>query len=147
MVNKPVIPENITVHLGSPTEASKNVTVTFPEYIKNVASNEIYPTWPDASVRANILAEISFALNRVYNEWYTSQGYNFDITSLSAYDQKFVENRSFFESISVIVDDIFNNYIVRGKQVQPLFAQYCSGTGSSTCSGLSQWGSVTLANQ
>ena len=145
-VKTPTVPTEITVHIGSPEEAGKTITVPFPEYIKNVASNEIYPSWPLDAIKANILAQISFALNRVYNEWYPSQGYNFDITSSPAYDQTFKEDSQFFENISQIVDDIFNNYIVKGDQVQPLFATYCDGI-NTTCDGLSQWGSVELARQ
>lgn len=145
-IRSPIIPTYIVVHLGAPDEAAKNVTVPFPEYIKNVASGEIYPNWPLDSIKANVLAQISFALNRVYNEWYRSQGYNFDITSSSLYDQSFVENRQFFERISQVVDDLFNDYIVKDEQVQPLFAQYCDGR-VTTCDGLSQWGTVSLANQ
>ena len=145
-VRTPVVPTEITVHIGSPEEAGKTITVPFPEYIKNVASNEIYPSWPADAIKANILAQISFALNRVYNEWYPSLGYNFDITSSPAYDQTFKEDSQFFENISQIVDDIFNNYIVKGDQVQPLFAAYCDGI-NTTCDGLSQWGSVELARQ
>lgn len=140
----PVIPQNITVHLGTPDSNAQNVTVNFIDYIKNVASSEIYPTWPEASLRANIYAIISFALNRVYTEWYRSRGYNFDITNSTAYDQAFVPNREIFENISLITDEIFNNYIVRQGEVQPLFAQFCNGT-TSLCDGLSQWGSVDLA--
>lgn len=145
-VRTPVVPTGITVHIGPPEEAGKNITVPFPEYIKNVASNEIYPSWPLDAIKANVLAQISFALNRIYNEWYPSQGYNFDITSSPAYDQTFNEDSQFFENISQIVDDIFNNYIVKGDQVQPLFAAYCDGI-NTTCDGLSQWGSVELARQ
>ena len=146
MIRVPVIPTYIVVHLGEPDEAAKNVTVTFSEYIKNVATGEIYPNWPLDSIKANVLAQISFALNRVYNEWYRSQGYNFDITSSPKYDQSFVENRQFFERISQVVDDLFNDYIVKEGQVQPLFAQYCDGRVTK-CEGLSQWGTVSLANQ
>ena len=145
-VKTPIVPTEITVHIGSPEEAGKTITVPFPEYIKNVASNEIYPSWPADAIKANILAQISFALNRIYNEWYPSQGYNFDITSSPAYDQTFNEDSQFFENISQIVDDIFNNYIVKDDQVQPLFAAYCDGI-NTTCDGLSQWGSVELARQ
>ena len=145
-VRYPVIPTEIVVHLGKPNEAAKNITVPFIEYIKNVASSEIYPSWPLNAIKANVLAQISFALNRIYNEWYPSQGYNFDITSSPAYDQAFYEDRPFFETISQVVDEIFNNYIVKGNQVQPLFAQYCDGK-NTTCSGLSQWGTVDLAKQ
>lgn len=146
MYRLPIIPEEIVVHLGVPSSNARNIRVRFIEYIKNVASGELYPNWPEEALKANIYAIISFALNRIYNEWYRSRGYNFDITSSSQYDQSFAENRQFFERIYVIVDEIFNDYIVRNGQVQPLFAQYCDGK-NSTCSGLSQWGSVTLANQ
>ena len=145
-IRSPIVPTEIVVHLGEPDEAAKNITVSFQEYIKNVASGEIYPNWPLDSVKANILAQISFALNRVYNEWYRSKGYDFDITSSPVYDQSFAENRQFFERVSQVVDDIFNNYIVKNGQVQPLFAQYCDGK-TTTCDGLSQWGTVTLAEQ
>ena len=146
LTRTPTVPKEITVHLGAPDSAAKNITVSFPEYIKNVASNEIYPSWPTDAIKANVLAQISYALNRVYNEWYPSQGYNFDITSIPAYDQTFKEDSQFFETISQIVDDIFNNYIVKENQVQPLFATYCDGV-NTTCEGLSQWGSVNLAKQ
>ena len=142
--NFPVIPETITVHLGSPSAYAQNVTVPFADYIKNVASSEIYPTWPENAIRANILAQISFALNRVYTEYYRSRGYDFDITNSTAVDQSFVYGRDIFENISQIVDDIFNDYIRRQGAVEPLFAQYCNGT-TVTCEGLSQWGTVPLA--
>lgn len=145
-IRNPTIPTEITVHLGAPDEAAPNITVPFQEYIKNVASSEIYPNWPLDAIKANVLAQISFALNRVYNEWYPSQGYNFDITNSPVYDQTFTENGQFYESISQVVDDLFNNYIVRDGQVQPLFAQYCDGK-NTVCEGLSQWGSVNLALQ
>ena len=145
-IDRPVIPETITVHLGAPDQAAENVTIPFAEYIKNVASSEIYPTWPEAAIRANILAQISFALNRIYTEHYPSQGYDFDITNNTQYDQNFVRNRDIFENISQIVDDIFNDYVVRQGSIEPLFTQYCNGT-TSTCDGLSQWGTVDLADQ
>ena len=141
----PVIPEYITVHLGAPDAPAQNVTVPFTDYIKNVASSEIYPTWPESALRANILAQISFALNRIYTEYYPSRGYDFDITNSTAMDQSFVYGRDIFENISRIVDEIFNNYIRRGNNIEPLFAVYCNGT-TVTCEGLSQWGSVELAN-
>lgn len=143
---QPVIPESITVHLGAPSSNAPNVTVSFIDYIKNVASSEIYPTWPEAALRANILAQISFALNRVYTEWYRSQGYDFDITNSTRFDQKFIAGRDYFENVSRIVDEIFNNYVVRQGNVQPYFTQYCDGR-QTTCNGLSQWGSVALAEQ
>lgn len=142
----PFIPTEITVHLGAPDSAAENVTVPFVEYIKNVASGEIYPTWPDASLRANIYAIISFALNRYYTEWYPSRNYNFDITSVTAFDQSYAQNREVFENISNIVDEIFNSYVVESGEVQPFFTQFCNGT-TSVCDGLSQWGTVDLANR
>ena len=142
----PVIPENITVHLGAPTSQAQNVTVPFADYIKNVASSEIYPTWPENALRANIYAIISFVLNRVYTEWYPSRGYDFDITNTTQFDQAVVPDREIFENISQIVDEIFNDYVIRQGNVQPLFTTFCNGT-TSTCSGLSQWGTVNLAEQ
>lgn len=141
----PVIPQNITVHLGPPDSPAENVTVNFVDYIKNVASSEIYPTWPEAALRANIYAIISYALNRIYTEWYPSRGYDFDITNSTAVDQAFVPNREIYENISRIVDEIFNNYVVKQGSVEPFFTQFCNGT-TSTCPGLSQWGTVSLAN-
>lgn len=142
----PYIPETITVHLGLPDQPAENVTVNFSDYIKNVASSEIYPTWPESAIRANIYAQISYALNRVYTEWYRSKGYDFDITNTTQYDQYFVKDREVFKNISRIVDEIFNNYVVREGSVSPLFTAYCNGT-TSRCDGLSQWGTVTLAEQ
>ncbi len=141
-----VIPDPITVHLGSPASSASNVQVAFPDYIKNVASSEIYPTWPEASLRANIYAIITFALNRVFTEWYRSQGYNFDITNSTAYDQRFVYGRTIYESVSRIVDEIFNEYVRRQGQNAPYFTSFCNGT-TTTCAGLSQWGTVSLANR
>lgn len=143
----PQIPAYIVVHLGAPDDPSApNVTVSFLDYIKNVASSEIYPTWPENAIRANIYAQVSYALNRIYTEWYRSRGYNFDITNDTRYDQAFVPDREIFDNISQIVDEIFNDYLVRPGSVEPLFAQYCSGT-TVTCDGLSQWGTVPLAEQ
>lgn len=142
----PTIPETITVHLGTPDSAARNVTLTFPDYIKNVASSEIYPTWPEAALRANIYAQISFALNRYFTEWYRSRGYDFDITNSTQYDQAFVYGREVFDNISRIVDEVFNNYVVRQGNIEPLFTQFCNGT-TVTCEGLSQWGTVPLANR
>ncbi len=145
-VAKPVVvPENITVHLGSPDSNAENVTVPFIYYIKNVASSEIYPTWPESALRSNILAQITLALNRIYTEWYPSQGFNFDITSSTAYDQNFINGRAIFDSISVLVDEIFTNYVARAGTIAPVFTQYCDGYIAS-CEGLSQWGTVELAN-
>lgn len=147
MPENPVIPEFIIVHLGAPSDNSvENITVSFPDYIKNVASSEIFPTWNEEAIRANIYAQISYALNRVYTEYYRSQGYNFDITNTTALDQSFVRGRNIFENISQIVDEIFDSYIRRRGFVEPLFAQYCNGT-TTTCDGLSQWGSESLANE
>ena len=145
-VRLPVVPTNITVHLGEPDQAAQDITIPFTDYISNVAASELYPTWPRASLEANIYAIISFALNRVYNEWYRSKGYNFDITSSPTYDQTYTLNRSTYENIDDIVNDIFDNYVVKGSQVQPYFTRYCDGR-KTTCDGLSQWGSVGLANQ
>ncbi|MDO4830396.1 MAG: peptidoglycan-binding protein [Clostridia bacterium] len=144
--NPVIIPSTITVHLGRPDEAAENVTVPFTEYIKNVASNEIYPTWPENAIIANILAQISFALNKVYTEYYRSRGYDFDITNNTVIDQAFVPDSETFDNISRIVDRIFNNYIVRSGSIVPLYAQFCDGVNTQ-CSGLSQWGTVTLAEQ
>ena len=144
--NIPFIPESITVHLGPPDSAAQNVTVPFIDYITNVASSEIYPTWPEEAIRANIYAQISFALNRIYTEFYRSRGYDFDITNSTAFDQSFVKDRDYFENISQIVADIFNSYVVRQGFVEPLFTQYCDGVRVQ-CGGLSQWGTVELANQ
>ena len=141
----PVIPEYITVHLGAPGDSTApNVRVPFVDYVKNVASSEIYPTWPESALRANMYSQISFALNRIYSEWYPSRGYPFDITSDTAYDQKYIQGRDIYESVSRIADEIFNDYIVRSGNIQPLFAQYCDGI-RVRCDGLSQWGSVNLA--
>ncbi|MBO7161637.1 MAG: peptidoglycan-binding protein [Clostridia bacterium] len=145
-IRYPTVPETITVHLGTPNSGAENVTVPFIDYIKNVASSEIYPTWPDPSLRANIIAQVSLALNRIYTEWYRSQGYNFDITSSTAYDQAFVLDRGIFDNISDIVDELFTNYLARDGFVQPLFTEYCDGS-SVTCAGMSQWGTVTLARR
>ncbi len=142
----PFIPETITVHLGRPESAARNVTVPFPDYIKNVASSEIYPTWPENAIRANMYAQISYALNRVYTEWYRAQGYDFDITNSTAFDQAYVHDRDIFDNISRIADELFSDYLVRPGSVEPLFAQYCNGT-TVTCNGLSQWGTVPLAEE
>ena len=142
----PFVPKNITVHLGPPSSDAQNVTVPFIDYVKNVASSEIYPTWEPAALRANILAIVSFALNRVYTEFYRSRGYPFDITSSTAYDQYFVNGRSYFDNVSRIVDELFNDYLRRPGFVEPLAAKFCNGT-TVTCAGLSQWGSQELAQQ
>ncbi len=141
-----VIPNPITVHLGTPDAAASNVQVSFPDYVKNVASSEIYPTWPENALRANIYAIITFALNRVYTEWYRAKGYSFDITNSTAYDQAFIYGRPIYDSISRIVDEIFNEYVRRQGQHAPYFTSFCNGT-TTTCRGMSQWGTVTLAGQ
>lgn len=140
----PFVPQNITVHLGTPTSDAANVTVSFADYVKNVASSEIYPTWEESALRANILAITSYALNRIYTEYYRSRGYDFDITNSTAFDQAFVNGRSIFENISRLVDDLFNDYLRRPEFVEPLAAKFCNGT-TVTCEGLSQWGSQNLA--
>ena len=142
----PTIPEFITVHLGAPDSNAQNVTVPFIDYIKNVASSEIYPTWPESSLRANIYAQISFALNKIYTEFYRSRGYNFDITNTTQFDQAFVPGRNIFGDINRIVDEIFDSYLRREGFIEPLAAAFCNGT-TVTCEGLSQWGTVNLANQ
>ena len=142
----PFVPENITVHLAGPNTPAANVTVPFVDYVKNVASSEIYPTWEESALRANILAIVSFALNRVYTEYYRSRGYDFDITNSTAIDQAYVHGRSIFENISRIVDQLFNDYLRRPGFVEPLASKFCNGT-TVTCEGLSQWGSQNLARQ
>ena len=142
----PFVPQQITVHLGSPSSNAANVTVPFIDYVKNVASSEIYPTWDEDALRANILAIVSFALNRVYTEFYRSRGYDFDITNSTAYDQYFVNGRSIFQNVGRIVDEFFNDYLRRPGFVEPLAAKFCNGT-TVTCEGLSQWGSQNLALQ
>lgn len=140
------IPEFITVHLGAPSSSAQNVRVPFIDYIKNVASSEIYPTWPENAIRANVYAQITYALNRVFTEYYRSRGYDFDITNNTAFDQFFVPNRNIFDTVADIVDEIFNSFIQRQGTVGPIFSAYCNGT-TVTCEGLSQWGTVPLANR
>lgn len=142
----PVIPDYITVHLGSPSSNARNVRIPFTDYIKNVASSELYPSWPEEALRANIYAQISFALNRIFTEYYRSRGYNFDITNSTSYDQAYIDGRDIYSNISRIVDELFNDYVTKGNQIQPYFTEYCDGR-NITCQGLSQWGSVTLANR
>lgn len=140
------VPITITVHLGNPDEEAENVTVSYLDYIKNVGSSELYPTWPEEALRANLHAITSVAMNRVYTEWYRSRGYNFDITNSTRYDQAFVYNRGIFDSISVLADEIFTQYIVRDDEELPLFAQFCDGR-LTQCEGMAQWGSVELADE
>ena len=146
VLNEVVIPEFIVVHDGLPNDPSApDYYIRFTDYIKNVASSEIYPTWPEETIKANVLAIISFTLNRVYSEWYRNMGYNFTITSSTAYDHKWINNRNIFDTISVIVDEIFANYISRPGIKQPILTQYCDGR-RTTCSGMSQWGSKDLGD-
>ncbi|MBO5101196.1 MAG: peptidoglycan-binding protein [Clostridia bacterium] len=146
MAFEPIIPEEIVIHLGSPDSDAMNVTESFASYIKNVASSEIYPTWPEQALRANILAQISVALNRFYTGFYRNRGYNFDITNSPAYDQTYVYQREIYSNISQLVDEIFNSYIRRDGNIEPLFAEFCDGVEVS-CNGLEQWGSVRLAEE
>ncbi len=143
---KVVIPETITVHLGSPYEEAQNVTIPYIEYLKNVIASEIYPTWPEAALVANFYAQNSIALNRIYTQWYRSQGYDFQITNTTAFDQAFFYDRSTFEETDRIVDRLFKNYISRYNSVEPLFTSYCDGR-QTMCEGLSQWGSLNLARE
>lgn len=140
-----IIPEYITVHLGNPDEEAENITVPYINYIKNVASSELYPTWPEEALRANIYAIVSFTLNKVVLEWYRSRGYDFDITNSTLLDQAYVKNRGIYDNISSITDEIFNHYVVKGEQVIPFSTKYCDGR-ISQCDGLSQWATVDLAN-
>ena len=145
---KPVVPEFITVHQGSPNDNSApNYKVLYKDYIKNVASCEIYSTWPESTIRANVFCIISFTLNRIYTEWYRGKGKNFDITSSTAYDHAFNYGRNIYDSISAIVDEIFSTYIRRFGRKQPLLTQYCDGKNVTCPQWLSQWGSKYLGDQ
>ena len=146
VLDRVIIPKNITVHLGKPAASARNVTVSFRKYIANVASSEVYPTWPEAALRANIHCQISLALNRIYTEWYPSKGYSFNITNSTSYDQYYVHGRTVFDVMVRLTDDIFNTYIRKTGTVNPYYAEYCDGK-SVTCPGLKQWGTLTLANQ
>ncbi|MBQ4090686.1 MAG: peptidoglycan-binding protein [Clostridia bacterium] len=146
MPTTPIIPEFITVHLGPPDSDAQNITLPFADYIANVASSEVYPTWPESALRANVYAQMSFALNRIYTEYYRSRGYDFDITNSIAIDQSFVNGRDIFENVQNITRELLGDYIVRRGSVEPLYAAYCDGI-EVTCNGLSQWGSLDLANQ
>ena len=144
---EPVIPEFVVVHDGRPDDASAaNYWVRFKDYIKNVACSEIYSTWRTEAIKANVLAIISFTLNRVYTEWYRGKGYDFTVTSSTAFDQSYSHNRTIFEEIGVVVDDLFTTYITKEGISQPLFTQYCDGRRTQ-CGGLSQWGSQALGEQ
>lgn len=147
VLSRVVIPETVVVHDGLPNDSSApNYYVPYRDYIKNVASSEIYATWPEQTIYANVLAIMSFTLNRVFTEWYRNQGRNFTITSSTAYDQKWMRGRNIFSNISYLVDTIFNNYLSRPGVRQPIFTSYCNGT-TVTCNGLSQWGSKYLGDQ
>ncbi|MGL4451278.1 MAG: peptidoglycan-binding protein [Sarcina sp.] len=145
---EPVVPQYIVVHDGMPSDSSApNYTMNYKDYIKNVASSEIFSTWPDATIRANVYCIVSFTLNRIYTEWYRGKGKNFDITNVTAYDQAFVYGRTIYDSISNVVDELFTTFAKRYSQKQPLLTQYCNGT-TSTCPGwLTQWGSKYLGDQ
>lgn len=146
VLSRVVIPEYIIVHDGVPSDSSApNYYVTYKDYIKNVACCEIYATWPESCIYANILAIMSFTLNRVYTEWYRNQGYNFTITSSTAYDQKWIYGRNIYENIDYLVDSVFNNFLSRPGVRQPLLTTYCDGN-RTTCDGLSQWGSKFLGD-
>ncbi|MCH5255863.1 MAG: peptidoglycan-binding protein [Lachnospiraceae bacterium] len=147
VLSRVVIPEYVVVHDGVPSDGSApNYYVNYKEYIKNVASSEIYATWPESSIYANVLAIMSFTLNRVYTEWYRNQGYNFTITSSTAYDQKWIHGRNTYENIDRLVDSIFTNFLSRPGVRQPIFTSYCDGQ-RVTCDGLSQWGSKYLGDE
>ena len=146
VLGRVIIPKNITVHLGKPAASARNVTVSFRSYIANVASSEVYPTWPESALRANIHCQISLALNRIYTEWYPSRGYSFNITNSTSYDQYYVHGRTVFDVMVRLTDDIFNTYLRKTGTVNPYYSEYCDGK-SVTCPGLKQWGTVTLAKQ
>jgi len=145
---EPVVPEFMIVHLGVPqNNSAQNVWVPFTDYIKNVASSEIYATWPTETIRANVLAIVSFSLNRVFTEWYRGRGHNFTITNTTAYDQAFSYGRTIYKEISIIVDEIFATYITKPDINQPLLAQYCDGSRSQCPGAMTQWGSKNLGDQ
>lgn len=148
VLSRVVIPETIVVHDGTPSDrTAPDYYVPYRDYIKNVASSEIYATWPDATIRANVLAIMSFTLNRVYTEWYRGKGYVFTITSSTAYDHKFIYGRNFFQSISQVVDEMFENYLSRPNVRQPILTQYCDGQRVTCPDWMSQWGSKYLGDQ
>ncbi len=143
---EPIIPDRITIHLGRPTVSATDVSISFQDYIKNVASSEVYPTWPEEALRANIHAQISLALNRVFTEWYKSKGFSFQITNSTAFDQYYVHGRNIFEVMSRITDEIFNTYVRRPGTVEPYYTEYCDGK-TVTCKGMKQWGTVSKAEE
>ncbi|MEG1782923.1 MAG: peptidoglycan-binding protein, partial [Oscillospiraceae bacterium] len=139
-----VIPTYVTVHLGKPSASAQNVQVPFLTYLKSVAASEIYPTWPYEALKANILCQVTFVLNRIYTEWYKSKGYNFDITNSTSYDQKYIHNRSTFATTDRVVEEVFNNYVTKTYNKEPYFTEYCDGK-TVKCNGLSQWGAYNKA--
>ena len=148
VLSRVVVPETIVVHDGTPSDSTaRNYYVSYTDYIKNVASSEIYATWPESTITANILAIMSFTLNRVYTEWYRNKGYDFTITSSTAYDHKWIYGRNIFDSISRIVDEIFDQYLARPGVKQPILTQYCDGRRVTCPNWMSQWGSKTLGEQ
>ena len=148
VLSRVVIPEFVIVHDGVPTNpTAKNYYIRYRDYIKNVASSEIYATWPDAAIRANVLAIMSFTLNRIYTEWYRGKGYNFNITSSTAYDHKFIYGRNIYTNISKIVNEMFENYLSRPNVTQPILTQYCDGQKVSCPTWMTQWGSKNLGDQ
>lgn len=148
VLSRVVVPEYVVVHDGSPTDTTaKDYYVRYRDYIKNVASSEIYATWPDASIRANVLAIMSFTLNRVYTEWYRNKGFDFTITSSTAFDHKWMYGRNIFDSISDVVDEIFADYLSRPNVRQPILTQYCDGKRVTCPNWMSQWGSKALGDQ
>ena len=148
VLSRVVIPEYVIVHDGAPSDpTARDYYVRYRDYIKNVASSEIYSTWPDTTIRANVLAIMSFTLNRVYTEWYRNKGYSFTITSSTAYDQKFMYGRNIYQSISDVVDEMFQNYLSRPNVRQPILTQYCDGQRVTCSNWLSQWGSKYLGDQ
>ena len=146
MLEEIILPTTITVHLGRPTASAQNVTIGFVDYIKNVASSEIYPTWPYEALRANIWCQMSLALNRIYTEWYRSRGYSFDITNSTAFDQAFVPGRNIYDNIAAVVDEVMGDYLKKPFYREPYYAEYCDGKRAQ-CPGLKQWGTLDLANR
>lgn len=147
VLDRVVVPGTVVVHDGVPTDTTaSNYYVSFPDYIKNVACSEIYPTWPEATITANVIAIVSFTLNRVYTEWYRNKGYSFTITSSTAFDHKWINERNIFDNVGLIVDEIFADYVSKPDVKQPILTQYCDGK-RTTCSGMSQWGSKYLGDQ
>lgn len=147
VLDRVVVPGTVVVHDGVPTDTTaSNYYVSFPDYIKNVACSEIYPTWPEATITANVIAIVSFTLNRVYTEWYRNKGYSFTITSSTAFDHKWINERNIFDNVGLIVDEVFADYVSMPDVKQPILTQYCDGK-RTTCSGMSQWGSKYLGDQ